>query len=350
MKIAIYAIAKNEGSKVDRWCESNAEADLRIVCDTGSTDDTVERLKAHGVEVHQINVNPWRFDTAKNLALNLVPDDYDIVVSQDLDEALLPGWRQELEKHWQSDARIVNHRYRNNQNPWQWHSKIHNRKGCHWVGAVHETLEWSIPEKTLWVGEIYLDEKQDTGKDRSGYIQLLHLKIDEGDRDWKTFYFLANEYMARNDIESAIKYRKESFELCNDGGVSRSYVAKNIATGYQTLGNFEEAIHWFDTAVAESNERESWYSYAMMFYNLEDWENCLDRATRCLQVTEQRNGYTFDPRAWSESPYDLAALSSYNCQRYDDALRYGEQALAFKPEDERLQRNVMFYREKCNTP
>jgi tetratricopeptide (TPR) repeat protein len=118
---------------------------------------------------------------------------------------------------------------------------------------------------------------------------------------------------------------------------------------YQTLNNFEEAIHWFDNAVAESNERESWYAYAMLFYMLEDWENCLEKATRCLQVTEQRNGYTFDPRAWSESPYDLAALSSYNCQRYEDAVHYGRQALELRPDDVRLQQNLKFYEAKWET-
>ncbi len=349
MKIAVYAIAKNEASKVDRWCKSNFEADLRIVCDTGSTDDTVNLLKEHGVEVNQVTIDPWRFDTAKNMALDLVPDDYDIVISQDLDEALLPGWRQELEKRWESDARILNHRYRNNQNPWQWHSKIHNRKGCRWVGAVHETLEWSIPEKTLWCDTIFLDEQQDTAKSRANYIELLHLKIDEGDRDWKTFYFLANEYMARGDLENSIKYRTQSLDLCNDGSVSRSYVAKNIALNYQNLGKHEEAREWYIRAVAEGHERESWYAYALFLYMKNEWQECLDAAERCLAVTEKRNGYTFDPRAWSDSPYDVAAIAAYRCEKYASAIEYGRKAIELNPDDARLKQNQAFYEMRQDT-
>lgn len=349
MKIAVYAIARNEESKVDRWCDSNVDADLRIVCDTGSTDATVKLLQSRGVEVHQITVDPWRFDTAKNTALDLVPKDYDVVISQDLDEALLPGWRQQLEQSWQTDATILNHRYRNNHNPWQWHSKIHNRKNCRWTGAVHETLLWNMPEKALWNGEIYLDEQQDVQKSRANYIELLHLKIDEGDRDWKTFYFLANEYASRNDFKSAIAQRKNAYYYCTDGVVSRSYTAKHIANNYLQIGESVEAENWFKVSVAESDERESWYAYARYLYQIGQWERCLDAAQRCLKVQQRRDGYTYDVHAWSEAPYDLAAISAYNVGRYDLALEYGLVAVAMAPNDERIARNLAYYKERAVT-
>jgi hypothetical protein len=54
VKIAVYTIALNEAAHAERWAESAAEADYRIVADTGSTDDTVERLTRAGVTVHRI--------------------------------------------------------------------------------------------------------------------------------------------------------------------------------------------------------------------------------------------------------------------------------------------------------
>ena len=45
IKICVYAISKNESKFVDRWVESMSEADDIYVLDTGSTDDTVEKLK-----------------------------------------------------------------------------------------------------------------------------------------------------------------------------------------------------------------------------------------------------------------------------------------------------------------
>ena len=52
MKVCIYAICKNEAQFVDRWMDSMGEADCVVVTDTGSTDDTVERLRRRGAAVY----------------------------------------------------------------------------------------------------------------------------------------------------------------------------------------------------------------------------------------------------------------------------------------------------------
>jgi glycosyltransferase involved in cell wall biosynthesis len=85
-KICVYAIAKNEERNVERWVASMRPADHIIVLDTGSTDRTVELLTSLGVEVHQKEYEHFRFDTARNDSLALVPDEYNIRVCTDLDE------------------------------------------------------------------------------------------------------------------------------------------------------------------------------------------------------------------------------------------------------------------------
>ena len=37
MKVAVYSIALNEAKFAERWADSAAEADYRVVADTGST-------------------------------------------------------------------------------------------------------------------------------------------------------------------------------------------------------------------------------------------------------------------------------------------------------------------------
>ena len=49
MKVCVYAICKNEELFVDRWVDSMQEADEIYVLDTGSTDQTVEKLRKRGV-------------------------------------------------------------------------------------------------------------------------------------------------------------------------------------------------------------------------------------------------------------------------------------------------------------
>ena len=77
-KICVYAISKNEEEFVDRWMDAVSEADAVIVTDTGSTDHTVEKLRERGAIDYEDAISPWRFDTARNVALSHVPEDMDI--------------------------------------------------------------------------------------------------------------------------------------------------------------------------------------------------------------------------------------------------------------------------------
>ena len=96
MKIAVYAICKNEEKFVDRWYESVKEADGINVLDTGSSDHTLEKLKSHDIHVSSKQYDFFRFDVARNDSLEMIPLDYDVCVCLDLDEVIEPGWREKL--------------------------------------------------------------------------------------------------------------------------------------------------------------------------------------------------------------------------------------------------------------
>lgn len=148
MKICVYAISKNESKFVDRWVDSMSEADDIYVLDTGSTDDTVEKLKKRDVKVSEEIITPWRFDVARNKSLNLLPDDVDICVCTDLDEVFNKGWRKELEKNWTQETTRLSYIYN-----WSLDSdnkpivtfclnKIHARNDYKWTHPVHEVLTY----------------------------------------------------------------------------------------------------------------------------------------------------------------------------------------------------------------
>lgn len=66
MKIAVYAISKNEEQFVSRFCKSAELADYIVIADTGSTDNTVNIAKECQAIVHSICIKPWRFDKARD--------------------------------------------------------------------------------------------------------------------------------------------------------------------------------------------------------------------------------------------------------------------------------------------
>lgn len=146
MRIAVYTIAKNEEQFVQRWADSARDADYILILDTGSTDGTVAVAEAAGVTVKVEEFKPWRFDHARNAALELLPDDIDYCIALDMDEVLQPGWREHLEV---ADANgWTRPRY---QYTWSWQrpgvpglvyggDKIHARHGYRWKHPVHEVL------------------------------------------------------------------------------------------------------------------------------------------------------------------------------------------------------------------
>jgi len=58
MKIGVYTVALNEIKHCERWAASVADADYRVVLDTGSTDGTVEKLRELGVTVFEQRFDP----------------------------------------------------------------------------------------------------------------------------------------------------------------------------------------------------------------------------------------------------------------------------------------------------
>ena len=111
LKICVYAISKNEEKFVERWYQSMSEADEIYVLDTGSEDDTVNKLEELGVKVSVEKIVPWRFDVARNKSLDLVPEDTDICVCTDLDEVFVPGWRKKLEEIWKNNTTRLSYNY-----------------------------------------------------------------------------------------------------------------------------------------------------------------------------------------------------------------------------------------------
>ena len=85
MKICVYTITKNEEKFIKRWAESAKDADLLLIADTGSTDDTVKIARENGVVAHEICVTPWRFDHARNASIALIPKDIDVCICLDAD-------------------------------------------------------------------------------------------------------------------------------------------------------------------------------------------------------------------------------------------------------------------------
>jgi tetratricopeptide (TPR) repeat protein len=346
MKVAVVSICLNEDKFIARWAESAKDSDYLILGDTGSTDQTVAFAKFIGITVHQLSINPWRFDDARNALLALVPSNVDYVINLDVDEVLAPGWREELEKAHKLSLTRPRYKY-----TWSWKEdgtegltyggdKIHARNGYRWKHPVHEVIVADrIKETQGWIG-LEIHHHPDSTKSRGQYFPLLELSVTEDPSDDRNAYYFARELYFNAQYERAAKEFERHLSLPRsvwrpERAASMRYIAKCKP---------EEAKHWLAKAVEEDpNRREALVELANWAYQHKQWELCLSSAKRALDIKEKPLDYLCEEFAWGALPNDLAAIAAYNLRQFKEALEYGKKALELDPTNERLQRNLEFY-------
>lgn len=353
LKIAVYAISKNEEKFVDTWVASMGEADGIYVLDTGSTDATVEKFRALGVTVEQAIIDPWRFDDARNRSLELVPEDTDICVSTDIDEVFRPGWRKALEAAWVPGTQQANFRYTWNFNPDGsegyvfWREKIHARHGFRWVNPVHEVLEYTGPGQphVVFAQGVQLDHHADDTKSRAQYLPLLELAVREDPDNDRNMHYLGREYYFYRRWEDCIRTLKAHLALpgaqwADERAASMRYIARSEGA----MEHPREALRWCLRACGEAPWlREPWLDLARFCYEQSDWHGTLFACLRALAITDRPISYISEADSWGAAPYDLAALACWHLGDRAGAVQYGREAVNRAPSDERLRENLWYY-------
>lgn len=351
MKLVVYAICKDEAQFADRWMDSMSEADEVVVLDTGSTDGSVEKLLARGARVVVDPVIPWRFDVARNRSLALVPEDADICVCTDLDEAFRPGWRAALERAWRPGTARASYRYTWSFRPDGtegvvfWIDKIHARHGYRWVHPVHEVLEWTgegAPGPVVTAEGVQLDHHPDPAKSRGQYLPLLELSVQEDPDDDRNMHYLGREYLYRRRWEDCIRTLRQHLAMKKATWPDeRCASMRYIARSYLRLGNAGEARNWYLRAIAEAPHlREPYVELAYLLYEQEAWEGVLYFTGCALAIQERPRTYICEEAPWGSLPHDLRAIAFDRTGRPGQALDAARSALALEPENERLRGNV----------
>ena len=342
LKIAVYSIAKNEALNVEQYVKATQQADAVFVLDTGSSDKTVELLKAAGINVQTKifsfgdpewkpasiafakarNLSPWRFDAARNAALRLIPEGFDAAVILDLDERLVPGWREALEAHLQAGATRIQATYTFNFNSdgspdlVYFMDRAHALKNYSWKGVVHEHLVLAPgTQENLQASNTFkINHHQNAQTSRKQYLPLLELAVFEEPNHDRNSHYLGREYYYYQRYEDCIKELTRHLSLPTAlWEAERAASMKYIAWSHRFLNRPREAQRWFLRAIAEwPEDREPWLDLGM-FYNLkQNFEGGYFCAKQALKITERPKSYLSTAAAWGAMPYDLAASTAWN--------------------------------------
>lgn len=344
MKIAVYAISKNEEQFVQRFCDSAKDADLILIADTGSTDKTVEKALECGAKVYDICVKPWRFDKARDTALALIPGDFDVCISLDLDEILESGWREEIERVWTAETTRLRYKFDWGCGISFFYEKIHHRHGYNWHHPVHEypRADGRIQEVYAHTDMLLVSHHPDPTKSRGQYMPLLELAVKEDPYCPRNAFYHARELTFYDRWQEAIEALNRYLAMPEATWANeRCYAMRLLGKAHEELGRDWEAQKWYRLACAEApGTREPWVDLAMFCYRRSLWLESYSSALQALEIKDKQAVYTMDPSVWTEKPWDLASLGAWNLGLKEEAIELCKKALEFNPTDSRLIRNL----------
>lgn len=301
IKIAIYSICKDEMEKVENFLKCFSVADYVCILDTGSTDGTWEYLQEAqklypNLIIGQQIVTPWRYDTARNISLTLVPKDTTVYFMMDLDEIIKDDdWTIAIKRTWDPlfrRGRYTYHRYIDEKTDIPTHTfyehRIHN-SSWHYEGIVHEQLV-----NAGGIRSFYEDEciqvpiavwHYPTRMNRVSYVELCERGVEEQPENWLMHLQLAIEYEVHNMYDKAIEeYKKIIIE-------SNTLSLTEIGRCYASLGRIlniqgkkDEALRILNRGIEIVPDcGDNYFVAGEILYNAHRFEECFQMCSNGLE-------------------------------------------------------------------
>lgn len=332
MKIAVYSIAKDEAKNVERFAESVRGADLVIVCDTGSQDETPRLLRQKGIEVYDIRVSPWRFDLARNLALMHVPEDVDVCIALDLDEILVPGWRKIIEEAWEPGTTMLRyplvHRWDENGPVLSvWGFRVHSRHGYVWEYPIHEVLVWTrnpAEERVITIDKELIRHYPDLDKDRASRIKIFEQWMNDYKNDLRMVFLYARELFFHQRWREAEEWLRKYLEMTKpypDPAEDLDAIAETRAKACRMLArclfeqkkDINDVAVWMIRAVGEAPHiRDNWVRLAEFWLAVGDGAAAFAALRRAEQIDSRRYTSEIEEAAYNKTYLQQLATQAWS--------------------------------------
>jgi len=188
-----------------------------------------------------------------------------------------------------------------------------------------------------------------TARQYSDIIKYAQL-VKKTDASAKTAFYIAKAHYDQENYGDAIKF----FSIASGEDPTNKEVPYLVARSYADMNNFRMAIPFFEEALAlDPNNARMTYELALMYYALPDDKKSLEYillaaerglkrdneylenlAVALLNNKQTDKGLTILTEALQRRPSDLSLLNmvaeaNYEAKRYDDAIKYWNQALSY---------------------
>jgi tetratricopeptide (TPR) repeat protein len=256
-KLCLNMIEKNESKIIHRIMESVADIiDSYCICDTGSTDNTVELIQTFFSEKNipgKIVQEPFRdFGYNRSFALKqcetMENADYILLLDADMIFWVNPKLtKTEFKKMLKSDAHYI---YQGSDNFYYKNVRVvKNHRGIYYWGVTHEYVK--TPEGSSYglldKQHVFIKDIGDGGAKSDKFerdIRLLKKGLEELPNNDRYTFYLANSYRDSGDNVNAIETYKKRIEI---GGWHEEvwYSYYSIGKCYKNLGDMAKAVHYW---------------------------------------------------------------------------------------------------------
>jgi tetratricopeptide (TPR) repeat protein len=355
LKVAVYAIAKNEEANAAEWFENMKRADGVFVLVNDTQDRTAEILSDLGATVKALSLEEClEFDAffesdgnhypnngvLRNAALDMIPRDYDIFVPVDLDDRWrCDDWVDHLRQAWSEGSGLCCYKYVYDceQNVSYTHDRIHSRNGWLWTGYAHEWLTGPASKRNAvrLPDDVY---QYAAGPHRNGDLCLPQLRKQAADMpdDARTAHYYGRQLMYEYHLNEAIAELKRHLSLPTaTWGAERAASCRYISSCYQRLDNATAAWEWANKAVAEDDTlREPWIEAMRCCALLGNPHGVIFYGRGALAIEKHSGDYIMDAVAWGSYPHECLAWAYTRLGDKDNAIKCLCQAALISTKDD----------------
>jgi len=367
--LCLNMIVKNESKIIERFLTSVAPwIDSYCICDTGSTDNTIEIIRAFFEKANlpgKIVQEPFRnFGYNRSFALKECESietgaDYILLLDADMIFQVAPNitkeklcrclTRAESFCIFQGTESLI---YKNIR-------IVKNRSNMSYIGATHEyvNIPNSKPSGLIDKKEVFIKDIGDGGSKQDKFLRDIRLLtqgiIDEPQHIVRYTFYLANSYRDSEQPELAIETYKKRVSLgVSLGGwfeeVWQSHY--NIGNLYFKMGDHANAIfHWLEAYQVHPERVENLYQI-ISFYRLQckyklaySFYNMAKRQLLDLKEKGSTPDYLFVQKDLYDYKVDYEmSIIGYHCNPHQyDLARICMDVLAYPYLEEYLLRNVL---------
>jgi len=384
MNFSIVLITKNEEKTLPRLMESltdyrNKGGEI-VICDTGSTDKTVEVAKYYGCKVEEVGEKFIKIideETAKKINERFVIDGEEPIVKAGnrlFDFASARNYVSSLasndmictldadEAYTRFDIDKINELIEQGFEQFEYQfvyahdvygkpaiqfvqSKFFDRRKVKWEGVVHEVLMGNAKRLLLGPEIIMLEHWQEQGKDHRGnYLVGLALDCFENQNKDRQSHYLARELLWTGRPRSAIKEFERHIAM-NGWQAEKAQSMIFIGDAYGMINQPEKQVEWYNRAFYnDSNRREALIKLARFYKHQNNYHAVCVYAKASLEIP-WTDYYANDKKMYEDEPYALLYWAYGWLGDIQNAQKHILKALEYSPCNPEYLRDTQFYFE-----